>query len=88
MPEPIPVVIDTDIGADPDDALVLSLALAAPELEVLGMAGRQDIPVFVGDRPRIEPDGRPNMLDSEGQGVLDYPYDGPEATILQTSAPA
>ena len=33
----IPVVIDTDIGADIDDAFALGLALASPELEVVGV---------------------------------------------------
>jgi purine nucleosidase len=33
----IPVVIDTDIGADPDDALALILALASPEVDVRGL---------------------------------------------------
>jgi purine nucleosidase len=97
---PIPTVIDTDIGADPDDALALILALASPEVDVrgvtivsgdvrwrariatrlLGMAGRSDIPVFLG---RGEPD---QMSGAEGQGLLDLPYDGPEATIQATPA--
>jgi purine nucleosidase len=105
--EPIPVVIDTDVGADPDDALALALAMASPEIEVLGvtvvsgdvdlrariaarllgMAGRADIPVFRGRRPPVEPGGSPEMLGTEGQGVLDHPYDGPEATIQETPAP-
>ena len=33
MSTPIPIVIDTDIGSDPDDALALCLALASPEVE-------------------------------------------------------
>lgn len=33
----IPVVIDTDIGADIDDAFALGLALASPEIEVVGI---------------------------------------------------
>jgi purine nucleosidase len=37
MPAPIPVVLDTDIGSDPDDALALILALASPELDLLGV---------------------------------------------------
>ena len=68
MTSPIPIVIDTDIGADPDDALALTLALASPEVDLrgvtivsgdvswrariatrlLGMAGRADVPVFLG----------------------------------------
>ena len=66
--EPVPVVLDTDIGTDVDDALALALALASPEIDLigvtvvdgnvevraeiaarlLGMAGRSDVPVFVG----------------------------------------
>jgi purine nucleosidase len=96
----IPIVIDTDVGADPDDALALMLALASPEVDVrgvtivsgdvrwrariatrlLGMAGRSDIPVFLGD-------GQPDeMSGAEGQGLLDLPYDGPEATVQTTPA--
>jgi inosine-uridine nucleoside N-ribohydrolase len=92
---PTPIVIDTDVGDDPDDALALSLALASPEVDVrgvtivsgdvawrariatrlLGMAGRPDIPVFLGcGDPR-------QMSGAEGEGVLDMPYHGPEATI-------
>jgi purine nucleosidase len=96
----IPIVIDTDVGADPDDALALMLALASPEVDVrgvtivsgdvrwrariatrlLGMAGRSDIPVFLGD-------GQPDeMSGAEGHGLLDLPYDGPEATVQTTPA--
>jgi len=34
---PIPVVIDTDIGADIDDAFALALAVASPEIEIVGV---------------------------------------------------
>ncbi len=37
MPKPSPIVIDTDVGADPDDALALLLALASPEVDLLGV---------------------------------------------------
>src|SRR5215216_7551154 len=94
----VPIVIDTDVGADPDDALALILALASPEVDVrgvtivsgdvgwrariatrlLGMAGRSDIPVFLG---RGEP--RP-MLGTEGEGLLDLPYHGTEAEVETT----
>ena len=100
MTSPIPVVIDTDIGADPDDALALILALASPEVDVrgltivsgdvswrariatrlLGMAGRSDIPVFLG---RGEPR---QMSGAEGLGLLDVPYSGPEAVVQSTPA--
>ena len=33
----IPVVIDTDVGADPDDSIAIALALASPELDVRGV---------------------------------------------------
>src|SRR5262245_36426690 len=33
----VPVVIDTDIGDDIDDALALALAVSSPELEVRGI---------------------------------------------------
>jgi len=97
---PIPIVIDTDVGADPDDALALTLALASPEVDVrgvtivsgdvawrawiatrlLGLAGRSDIPVFLG---RGNSD---QMSGAEGQRVFDQPYDGPEATVQATHA--
>ena len=35
--EPIPVIIDTDIGADIDDAFALGLAIVSPELEILAI---------------------------------------------------
>ncbi len=37
MRAPIPIVIDTDVGSDPDDALALCLALASPEVDVRGV---------------------------------------------------
>jgi purine nucleosidase len=97
---PIPIIIDTDVGADPDDALALILALASPEVDVrgvtivsgdvrwrariatrlLGMAGRSDIPVFLGR-------GVPHQMSgAEGKGLLDLPYDGPEARVQTPSA--
>jgi inosine-uridine nucleoside N-ribohydrolase len=36
-PDRLPVLIDTDIGADVDDAFALALAVASPELEVVGV---------------------------------------------------
>lgn len=98
---PIPVVIDTDIGGDPDDALALLLAIASPEIEVrgvtivsgdvawrgrmaarlLGMAGRPDVPVFLGEGAAPDPAGQASPPGTEGQGLLDLPYPGAEATI-------
>ena len=100
MTAPIAIVIDTDIGADPDDALALILALASPEVDVrgvtivsgdvawrariatrlLGMAGRPDIPIFLGRGNPVQ------MLGTEGEGLLDLPYHGPEATIRSEPA--
>jgi purine nucleosidase len=97
---PLPIVVDTDVGADPDDALALILALASPEVDVrgvtivsgdvtwrarittrlLGMAGRADIPVFLGHGEA------PDMSGAEGQGLLDFPYQGLEATVQPTPA--
>lgn len=47
---PIPVVIDTDIGAYIDDAFALALAVASPELEIVGVTtiGRNTADPFVG----------------------------------------
>jgi inosine-uridine nucleoside N-ribohydrolase len=102
----IPVIIDTDIGADPDDAIALAFALASPEIAVvgvtvatgdvgvrarmaarlLGMCGRADIPVFRGRSAPLDPNGKPAWVGTEGQGLLNLPYDGPEATIHETPA--
>jgi purine nucleosidase len=106
---PIPIVIDTDIGSDPDDALALSLALASPEIDVrgvtvvsgdvdlraqmaarlLGMAGREDIPIFKGQGPpigRAAVEVTPELSGLEGRGLLDHPYDGAEATVHEEAA--
>ena len=40
-----PIILDTDIGTDVDDAMALALALASPELEIVG------ITVVHGDAP-------------------------------------
>lgn len=38
MTKPLPIIIDTDPGQD--DAVAILLALASPELEVLGVQSR------------------------------------------------
>lgn len=37
MTSPRPVVLDTDIGSDVDDAMALALLLGTPELDLLGV---------------------------------------------------
>lgn len=106
MARPTPIVIDTDIGADPDDAMALAFAAASPEVDILGvtvvdgdvdlrarmaarilgMAGRADVPVFVGESQPIGSGRGPTMLGFEGRGLLDLPYSGPEAQIEATPA--
>lgn len=51
--EPIPIIIDTDIGSDIDDAFALGLAIASPELAIIGITtvgGGNDYDPFVGQR--------------------------------------
>lgn len=50
MSTAIPIVLDTDIGTDPDDALALLLTLASPEVELLGVT---TVDGDVGLRARI-----------------------------------
>jgi purine nucleosidase len=103
---PIPFVLDTDIGTDVDDALALTLALASPELDLLGvtvvdgdvelrarmaarllgMAGRDDIPVVIGEGQPIGVGRGPTHFGHEGEGLLDVPWDGPEAPISEIPA--
>jgi len=35
--QPIPIILDTDIGGDIDDAFALALIVDSPELELLGV---------------------------------------------------
>lgn len=51
--QPIPVIIDTDFGADIDDAFALGLAFVSPELEVVAITtvgGGNDFDPYVGQR--------------------------------------
>jgi purine nucleosidase len=51
--EPLKVIIDTDIGSDIDDAFALGLAIASPELEIIGITtvgGGNEYDPFVGQR--------------------------------------
>jgi purine nucleosidase len=106
---PIPVVFDTDIGTNVDDALALALALASPEIRLdgvtvvngdapvlqtrariaarlLGLAGRSDVPVFLGHPQQLSETGCYTHLGDEGEGLLDVPFDGRDATISDTPA--
>jgi purine nucleosidase len=102
MSAPIPIVIDTDIGGDPDDAIALTLACASPEFDLLGVtvvdgdvlwrariasqllgiAGRSDVPVVPGISSR-----GPAMMGIEGRGLLDHVWDGPKAVLIGENAP-
>lgn len=102
MSPTIPLVIDTDIGGDPDDAIALTLACASPEFDLLGVT------IVDGDvlwRARIAAQllgiaGRSNvpvvpgissrgpaMMGIEGRGLLDREWDGPKAVLVAASAP-
>jgi purine nucleosidase len=96
------ILLDTDIGSDVDDALALGVALASPELRlvgvscvariarrraaaaarILGIAGRRDVPVFVGEDEALLRKDRFAWREIEDQ----LPP-GPDAEILAEPAP-
>jgi purine nucleosidase len=98
-----PILLDTDIGSDVDDALALGIVLASPELRLvgvtcvariaqrraaaaarlLGIAGRTDVPVFVGEDEALLRKGRFVWRDIEDRGLPD----GPDAPIEREPAP-
>ena len=98
-----PILLDTDIGSDVDDALALGVALASPELRLvavscvariarrraaaaarlLGIAGRGDVPVFVGEDEALLRKDRFAWREIEDQGLPE----GPDAPILGEPAP-
>jgi purine nucleosidase len=43
---------------------------------ILGMMGRADIPVFLGERQPMGPGRGPTILGFEGRDLLDLPYRG------------
>lgn len=53
---------------------------------LLGMAGRPDIPVVKGVSKPIASGRGPTWFGHEGKGLLELPWDGPEAEILPTTA--
>jgi purine nucleosidase len=99
-----PILLDTDIGSDVDDALALGVALASPELRlvgvscvariarrraataarILGVAGRSDVPVFVGEDEAVLRRDRFQWREIEDQGLPT----GPDAPIVSEPAPA
>lgn len=108
-PPAIPVVFDTDIGTDVDDALALAFALGSPEIDLravcvtngdvalldlrariaarlLGLAGRPDVPVLRGAPGRLGESDRHMALGSEGEGLLEVPFAGDEAAVLDGDA--
>jgi purine nucleosidase len=103
VPTPRPIWLDTDIGSDVDDALALGVALASPELRLvgvgstsriarrraataarlLGLAGRLDVPVFVGEDEAVLRKERFVWREIEDLGLPP----GPDAPILDEPAP-
>jgi purine nucleosidase len=90
---PIPVILDTDIGDDIDDALALGLALRSPELNVLaittvlndgpgradlvwkilGLYGRNEIPVGIGaEQPLLAKPRSGKVKQTEALGADDH----------------
>jgi inosine-uridine nucleoside N-ribohydrolase len=68
---PIPVVLDTDIGGDIDDALGLALVLASPELElraVTTVSGDTSLRARIAAR-MMQAAGRPDI--PLGRGVYE-----------------
>src|SRR5260370_36563242 len=56
---PEPVLIDTDIGDDIDDAFALALALRTPELQIIGATttfGATETPANLAKPPSSAPD--------------------------------
>ena len=110
MPDvtPTPVVLDTDLGTDVDDALCLAFALACPEIDLigvttvdadtpirsamaarlLGMAAHAEVPVHAGAGDPLGIGRMPTWFGHEGRGLLDEPWDGPEAAVGQQDAAA
>ena len=101
----LPVLFDTDIGSDVDDALALALLLSAPDAldlvavttvgrggavrarvaaSLLGLAGRRDVEVCVGEeRPILRPEHAFNWFGHEERCIAP----GPLAPISREPAP-
>ena len=72
------------IGVTIVDGDVATRARMAARL--LGMAGRPDIPVITGESTPIASGRGPTWFGHEGKGLLELPWDGPEAEILPGTA--
>lgn len=72
------------VGITVVDGDVLTRAKMAAR--VLGMAGRPDIPVFMGESSPIGAGRMPTWFGHEGEGLLDLPWHGEEATISDINA--
>jgi inosine-uridine nucleoside N-ribohydrolase len=81
--EKVPILLDTDIGGDVDDAFALALALASPELDLLGVTtvgeGAEDrawmvcrFLTAVGKREVPVAWGRDRQPDSRIEGQMQY----------------
>jgi purine nucleosidase len=88
----LPVVFDTDIGGDVDDALALALALASPELHLVGVCVVHGDAEMIETRARIAARllglaGRPDVPVLRGQdeplpGGIPYRRNGSEGEGL------
>jgi purine nucleosidase len=99
-----PILLDTDIGSDVDDALALGVLLSEAErldlvavttvariarrradqaARLLGLAGRDDVPVYAGCDEAVLRPGRFVWREIEDRGLPD----GPDAPIRDAFAP-
>jgi inosine-uridine nucleoside N-ribohydrolase len=96
-PPRAPVVLDTDIGTDVDDAFALALALASPELELRGVTTAGSDPhvraqmvcrllTAVGRRDLPVAAGRPPQPTREIRGQLQYAHH-PAVIFNRTAKP-
>ena len=92
----IPIILDTDIGTDVDDALALTLAVRSPEIDILavttvgvdsglrgriarkllGVLGRDEIPVAAGCGRRLDGKEYKPMPITSARGFIENEQDG------------
>ncbi|MGD0922302.1 MAG: nucleoside hydrolase [Terriglobia bacterium] len=76
-PEKIPIILDTDIGTDVDDAFALALILRSPELDLLGVttvSGDTQARARLAAKMLWEA-GRPNVPVAAGEPGPSQPMD-------------